>query len=536
MSDLGSEMSGQVLNMTKDLFENFFNLIGKLFSTLYDQSLGKSAQDRNAAKHVLEEYEFQKKQRKLSGKAGHADHAKLKKAGVPLEYTGLENVTKEQYRNIKKACAKHDLLCSSISNSDGTYIVMCKREERDLFLKIVNNEILQNKLSAIDKAIENIENDSSISKEEKDKAVEELKNQRGELVSKHNDTINNEQWGKTAESILKNEKDFGCSKSFNNAILWNTDNLANVRNEAFFIVDALDPNKYVECKPYIYADVKGTEKVGTNYTVHGSKEGHTLTVTDKNYEAIPAKEWFPKHLYPMLDKMKTHAGFSNSVFKLQTKDEFDKFKELHDNALIDKELRDLGFDSLQPDIAAKYLEAQLISNGYELSNSGYVINSDSRERVSVVDANDFDNFTVTKDNHKDVEALIIGNQINAYQAHHAALKNADQLKGNDGAYNALLRELNDAEARYKMERQFIASKTAEFETRNHADVKVKDNLQSHGPQQGTANRIDEKSLFTKKDVMSNVNRNEAIKNLIKEVKARSGMASHARPEIGGIAR
>jgi len=524
MSDLGADIAGQVMPTTI----KFFEFIGKFFSSAYDQTLGKSAQDRQAAKHVRNEYRYQEKLRELSGNTGHVDYNRLKNSGVPLDYTGLENVTEAQYQNIKEVCKKHDLLCSAITDSDGTYIIMCKKDERELFLKIVDNELLQQKVGVIDNTIESVRKDfenGKINENEMSNAVNSLNSQRSEVVSETNNAENSERWGKNAATILKGEKNVGCSKSFNEAIMWNTDNLANLQTEPFYIVDALNPNKYIECSSYTYTDISGKEKVGTDFAVHGSKNGEILTATDRNYNAIKAKDWFPKHFYPMLDTMKAHSNFSNCVFKIQNKEDYLKFMSMHIAAT--KNLKEFDFDVLQPDLTAKYLEVQLINNGYELNESGYVLRSDTKERIDVLASNTIDDFHVTIDNYKDVEALIIGKQINAYHTHHAALKNAERLKGNDEAYNALITELNNVESRYELERNFLASKTAEFESRDSVRIRELKNKNS---------QIDEASLFTKKDVLNSVNKNASINELIKEAKARTGMVNHARSEIGGLAR
>jgi len=513
MSDLGSELAGQTIRIATDLSQALLRLISDAFKTIYDQSIGKSAQERKSSKYIRDDYKYQKLQRELSSKSGHIDYNKLKNAGVPLAFTGLDGVTKEQYTNIKEACIKHDLLCSALTNSDGSYIVMCKRSDHDLFLKVVNNEISQQKIKAIDKAIAEIEADfknGKITEAEKEEKIKNLTNQRDEVVYENNNALNNEEWSKGAESILNDDKNLGCSRAFNKAILWNTDNFGNVRNEPFYIVDALDPEKFIECTSYKYEDIKGKEKVGTDYVVHGSKSGQLLNMSDKNYNAIPPKEWFSNHLYPTLDKMKAHANFSNCVFKLQSKEEFDKFKSLYSEARAKQS--EFDFDALQPDIAAKYLEVQLVSNGYSLSENGYVINSKTQERISVLEDGDFDKFTVSKDNYKDVEALIIGKQINAYQTHHLALKNADNLKGNDTAYNALIAELNEAEKRYKAERVFVASKKAEFESRNNSDANTVKNV---------ADKSNEKTLFTKKDIMNDLDKKQTIDNLLNEIKSKT---------------
>ena len=407
MSDFGTDVGNSALGTTTKLLQALLSLFEKVFAAV----------EKNfSAEHQLKKLELKKAKTNIErgkiledikGKKGFYNFKKLKKSGVPLEFTGIQ-MSKKELKEFTAVMEREGILFSALTrkndnalaeNEKRIYEVVCKAEDLERFPSIVKRMNQEKMIANIDSRIEQILSKGEENIGDQDKVdLESLRQQKEVVQRSYCEELNTEQAANITEKAVYGESKRGLT--FDQALDRNTGR--SLDKDSFCIVaDAKDPLKYIRCHGY-NDEYNGKAYIKTDYEVfRGSKK--VYQTHDGRFDDRPQNYW-PEEK----KNMKKIGEFGDTLFKFYDYTEYQKWaEEVKDQN--DRELTTLEYEGVQKDYKTiiKALEKQLDENGAYIQD-GAVFNKETMKAITLSDD------MTPEMKALNSETVIIGKQISNY--------------------------------------------------------------------------------------------------------------------------
>ena len=460
MSDFGSEVGGQAVQIGGTVALKALEAILALLSKIYDTWVSRD--ERSLNKEKLKELKEESRRRefveKIDGSVGYVRHKKLKEAGIPLTSASM-TMTKEEFKNLAAHCKREGILITGLVdsrelalNNRKLYAVECKQEDLASLAKIVDLMNDEKRIDFIDNKISSLESkDELTAQDEVD--ISELKKQRAEIQRSYCHSLNDEQAIGVIEKAATGESKAGMT--FNAALNRNTGGHLDKDAECI-VADAIDPSRHIKCHGHMDT-YKGKPYIKTEYEVYNG--GNKVYSThDGRFDGRQKGYWDGEKA-----AMQQKGGMGDVVFKFYNYPEYEKYVEQytkqneselkHLDPKIEKKLSDY-------ENACAALEAELSSFGAKIDDDGVVVYADTGQLFTFKDdMSDIEKLHRSEaqvirrqiENYKDLNALTAERDI-ARSDVLTATKGSDNYKAAKARYDEIDGAYNKA---VKMEQRLI---------------------------------------------------------------------------------
>jgi hypothetical protein len=284
-------------------------------------------------------------------------------------------------------------------------------------------------------------------------------------INEYNDKANDRQWDAGIKSIRDDLDNIHGSKSFESAINSNVGYTHNVSDKPFYIVDAANPGKYIECYASKYVNRAGKERVKTVFHVFdGKSDKPCLVVSDENmnksHSEFAKTDWFL-----IKQQIKDKSGIGDCVVKIREPEKFQQYRAAYIRSSSESTRNDFYNRGSYLD-QSQMIEVELAKKSYYLDGNGVVCRVVDNKPVPDFNAPDSGFVSVNKNIANDMEAVLMGKQVNNLRSL-AAVEKSLSVAGNTNSeqINALQSEFAKENIRLCNARRFVNSMRCELEAR-----------------------------------------------------------------------
>jgi hypothetical protein len=441
MADLGTDVGGQILPAVGKVADILMQIIGYIIKSFQERAQNRLAKDKH------KEFLVDEKRREYENMAGYVNYKELKEAGVKLSCTGT-HMTDAEFAAFKRHCDTNGILFTGVEDGNGLHVIMCKTDDLTMM-----NEVLVNMTH--DKLKENAET------EKQREVAEDTINER---IDKDNDL----QWSAGIKSVRDKLDNIHGTKSFDSALNNNVGYTHNVSDKPFYIVDAADPGKYVECHASKYISNAGKERVKTVFHVFdGKSDKPCLVVSDENMGKSHID--FAKSDWPVIkQQIKDKSGIGDCVIKIREPENFQQYRDSYKRSTSESTREEFFYRGSHLD-QAQMIEVELAKKGYYIDGNGIVCSTADNKPVPVFNVDVSGYVSVDKSTAINMDAVLMGKQIGNLRSL-AAVEQSLSAAGNTDSerINALKHEFEKENSRLSNARRFVSSMYAELDARDNS--------------------------------------------------------------------